>query len=129
MYASSRNSGSPSRSRSDTGSHRAAARYWAADQSRYRDQRQEWLQGFASVTTSRRRTSMSCVRPRMTKRPAPNRNRAPRTLLALDLAVDEVLDGLARLVVEVLHRRRLHEVARRRQDRSTDTAVLRDLRR
>src|SRR4051794_29725587 len=48
---------------------------------------------------------------------------------ALDLAVDEVLDGLAGLVVEVLHRRRLHEVARGRQDRATDAAVLRDLRR
>ena len=40
-----------------------------------------------------------------------------------------VLDRLARLVVEVLHRRRLHEVARRRQDRPADAAVLGDLRR
>src|SRR6478609_7242572 len=48
--------------------------------------------------------------------------------LALDLALDELLDVGEGLVVEVLDRRGLHEVARRGEDRAADTAVLGDLR-
>jgi hypothetical protein len=48
--------------------------------------------------------------------------------LAVDLARDEVLDGLLGFVVGVLHGRALHEVGARRQDRATDAAVLGDLR-
>src|SRR3954453_6767354 len=47
---------------------------------------------------------------------------------ALDLTADEGLDGLLRVVVDVLLRRRLHEVAGGRHDRATDAAVLGDLR-
>src|SRR5690606_27661296 len=46
---------------------------------------------------------------------------------ALDLSADEGLDRGATLVVGTLHRRGLHEVRRRRQDRATDAAVLGDL--
>src|SRR3984957_7141798 len=46
--------------------------------------------------------------------------------LAVDLAADELLDLLAGLVVAVLLGRRLHEVRRRRQDRTADAAVLGD---
>src|SRR5690606_34253060 len=44
------------------------------------------------------------------------------------LAADEGLDLRAGGLVVVLLRRRLHEVARRRQDRAADAAVLGDLR-
>ena len=47
---------------------------------------------------------------------------------ALDLAADEGLDRGATLVVGALHRRGLHQVRRRREDRATDAAVLGDLR-
>ncbi len=49
-----------------------------------------------------------------------------RQLLAVDRAGNEVGHCLTRVVVAVLHRRALHEVAGRRVDRSADTAVLRD---
>src|SRR6185312_8604163 len=51
-----------------------------------------------------------------------------RGVSALDFTLDELLDGVARLVVEVLHRRGLHEVGRGRQDRAADAAVQGDLR-
>src|SRR5437764_1361156 len=44
-----------------------------------------------------------------------------------DVALDELLDGVPGHRVRVLHRRRLHEVARRRQQRAADPAVHRDL--
>src|SRR5690606_12102303 len=47
---------------------------------------------------------------------------------ALDLTPDELLDVGVGLVVEVLHRRGLHEVRRRREDRAADAPVLGDLR-
>src|SRR5215475_9574156 len=45
----------------------------------------------------------------------------------LDLVADERLDGGVRVVVGILHRRRLHEVARRRKDRTGQLAVHGDL--
>src|SRR4051812_11867905 len=49
-------------------------------------------------------------------------------LLPLDLAADEGLHQVTGLAVVVLHRRALHEVGRRGQDRAADAPVLGDLR-
>src|SRR5262245_47680185 len=47
--------------------------------------------------------------------------------LAGDLALDELLDEVAGVVVVVLLRRRLHEVGRCRENRAADATVLGDL--
>src|SRR5205823_15029276 len=52
----------------------------------------------------------------------------PIGVRGLAIAQDELLDHLARHVVAELHRRRLHEVGGRTDQRSTDPPVLRDLR-
>src|SRR6266511_1219641 len=46
---------------------------------------------------------------------------------ALDLASDESVDRLLRVVVVVLDRRRLHEIRAGRKDRAADAAILGDL--
>src|SRR3954453_6242218 len=48
--------------------------------------------------------------------------------MADSLAGDEVLHRLARLVIAVLHRRALHEVRARAEQRATDLAIQGDLR-
>src|SRR3954453_20479693 len=64
------------------------------------------------------------------RRPRPgSTGRSGPASLVFPLPADELLDGASGLVVAVLLGRRLHEIARRRQDRTTDSAVLRELRR
>src|SRR5215470_5798843 len=57
----------------------------------------------------------------------PGRDRGFR-VLSRELAADELLDGLAGILVAVLLGRRLHEVRRCRDNRAADAAVLGNLR-
>src|SRR3954447_4064793 len=89
----------------------------------------------SSASTSPRASSSEQGRDGMAARvggkaegPGPPRWSGPLSVAsALEVAPDERLDGVAGLAVGVLHRRALHEVGRRRQQRGPHAAVLGDL--